>query len=124
MSWGECAIYTAVGLFMVISAGSVDASSRISKSSGGLQLSTQCNVLISDEGQAALSDYDLNSIWDAATFTTISVVSATRWQAPEVFLNETDPLSFTEPSDVFSFAMLLFEVSGTSFEQPPSIENI
>ncbi|KII87137.1 hypothetical protein PLICRDRAFT_112856, partial [Plicaturopsis crispa FD-325 SS-3] len=69
-----------------------------------------CNVLISNEGHAALSDYDLNNIWDTAMFTTIAVVSATRWQAPEVFLHEGDPLSFSEASDIFSFGMLLFEM--------------
>ena len=73
------------------------------------------NVLISDNGQAHLTDFGLSLISDASAYNYGSVHGggAFRWQAPELIDPEAFKLTSSRPtpaSDIFSFACIGVEV--------------
>lgn len=76
-------------------------------------MSLKNNVLITDEGRAALCDFGLSKVIDelgGSTGYTLSNpdVGPLRWQAPEFLEDEDAPMS--PSSDVWSFACTAFEV--------------
>lgn len=88
-------------------------------------LSLQTNILISDEGNALISDFGLSTVVEelsltdatlrAAQLGTSLLAGSTRWMAPELILSlvEDDdgvPCPVTRESDVFSFACVCLEV--------------
>ncbi|EDR02190.1 uncharacterized protein LACBIDRAFT_309898 [Laccaria bicolor S238N-H82] len=72
------------------------------------------NVLIDSAGHAVVADYGLASIMDSAEFTSIKTAGTCRWTAPEIMdppASGDIPLpQFTVKSDVFSYAMTVFEI--------------
>lgn len=78
--------------------------------------STKSNILVDQDGRALLTDFGSPSV--AWTHQDASKETA-RWCAPEVLGD--DPLSGTRPtfaSDVFSFGMVVFEVTLTPPGEP------
>jgi len=75
---------------------------------------SKANVLVDSTGQAVIADYGLASIIDSSEFTSIKTAGTSRWTAPEIMdppLNGDIPLpQFTVKSDIFSYAMTVFEV--------------
>lgn len=90
--------------------------------------SPQTNILISDEGNALISDFGLSTVVEELSLTdatlrasqlaTSLLAGSTRWMAPELILSlvEDDgaPCPVTRESDVFSFACVCLEVCGPS----------
>lgn len=80
------------------------------------------NVLISDFGDALLTDFGLSTVAEksqsrTATLTTIRQMNTLHFAAPEVLLGEGPAtLSKTRESDVYAFGMLILEAIS---ERPP-----
>jgi len=74
----------------------------------------KANVLIDSKGHAVVADYGLALIIDSSEFTSIKTAGTCRWTAPEIMNppnNDDVPLpQFTLKSDIFSYAMTVFEV--------------
>ena len=74
----------------------------------------KANVLIDSAGHAVVADYGLALIIDSSEFTSIKTAGTCRWTAPEIMdppANGDIPLpQFTVKSDIFSYAMTVFEV--------------
>lgn len=76
-----------------------------------LMKTLQGNVLVSDTGQARLSDFGFSSLLmtESASFSEHSSVKGTiRWMAPELLF--VDPPPFTTHSDMWAVGCLIFEV--------------
>ena len=75
---------------------------------------SKANVLIDSAGHAVVADYGLASIMDSSEFTSIKTAGTCRWTAPEIMdppVSGDIPLpQFTVKSDIFSYAMTVFEV--------------
>ena len=75
---------------------------------------SKANVLVDSKGHAVVSDYGLALILDSSEFTSIKTAGTCRWTAPEIMNppnNEDVPLpQLTVKSDIFSYAMTVFEV--------------
>ena len=75
---------------------------------------SKANVLVDSAGHAVVADYGLALIIDSSEFTSIKTAGTCRWTAPEIMNppnNEDVPLpQFTIKSDIFSYAMTVFEV--------------
>ena len=75
---------------------------------------SKANVLIDSAGHAVVADYGLALIIDSSEFTSIKTAGTCRWTAPEIMdppANGDIPLpQFTVKSDIFSYAMTVFEV--------------
>ena len=80
---------------------------------------SKANVLVDDKGHAVVADYGLALIMDSSEFTSIKTAGTCRWTAPEIMNppnNGDVPLpQFTVESDIFSYAMTVFEVSPFPF---------
>ena len=70
----------------------------------------QTNILVEQSGRARVTDFSLATINHSrcSTCGVAKIYNDTRWTAPEV-LEQTRPL--TKEADVFSFAMVVVEVS-------------
>ncbi|KZV95668.1 kinase-like protein, partial [Exidia glandulosa HHB12029] len=69
-----------------------------------------CDVLISDDGVARLSDFGLSRLLeDSQSTTDTGVKGATRWMAPELLLEYSAQLSYA--SDIWACGCLLIEIS-------------
>jgi hypothetical protein len=75
---------------------------------------SKANVLVDSKGHAVVADYGLALIMDSSEFTSIKTAGTCRWTAPEIMNppnNDDVPLpQFTVKSDIFSYAMTVFEV--------------
>ena len=75
---------------------------------------SKANVLVDSKGHAVVADYGLALIIDSSEFTSIKTAGTCRWTAPEIMNppnNGDVPLpQFTVKSDIFSYAMTVFEV--------------
>jgi len=75
---------------------------------------SKANVLVDSKGHAVVADYGLALIINSSEFTSIKTAGTCRWTAPEIMdppINDDVPLpQFTLKSDVFSYAMTVFEV--------------
>jgi serine/threonine protein kinase len=75
---------------------------------------SKANVLIDSKGRAVVADFGLALIMDSSEFTSIKTAGTCRWTAPEIMNppnNDDVPLpQFTVKSDIFSYAMTVFEV--------------
>ena len=75
---------------------------------------SKANVLVDSKGHAVVADYGLALIMDSSEFTFVKAAGTCRWTAPEIMNqpnNEDVPLpQFTVKSDIFSYAMTVFEV--------------
>ncbi|EIN08808.1 kinase-like protein [Punctularia strigosozonata HHB-11173 SS5] len=67
------------------------------------------NILITDAGQACLSDFGLTRVAPTATLTATTTLgrASTRWTAPELLKEEVDAPD--PPSDVYSFGYVCLE---------------
>jgi serine/threonine protein kinase len=80
----------------------------------------KANVLIDDEGHAVIADYGLVFVIETTDFTSTKTAGTCRWMAPEVMnpeeeqeedLDSQEPaVLFTTYSDIYAFAMTVFEV--------------
>ena len=74
----------------------------------------KANVLVDSKGHAVVADYGLALIMESSEFTSIKTAGTCRWTAPEIMNppnNGDVPLpQFTVKSDIFSYAMTVFEV--------------
>ena len=72
------------------------------------------NVLVDSKGHAVVADSRLALIIHSSEFTSIKTTGTCRWTASEILNppnNEDVPLpQFTVKSDIFSYAMTVFEV--------------
>ena len=70
----------------------------------------QTNILVDQCGRARVADFSLAAVKysQCSTCGVAEIYNDSRWTAPEV-LARTQPL--TKEADVFSFAMVVFEVS-------------
>jgi serine/threonine protein kinase len=59
--------------------------------------------------QVKVTDFGLAKLTDNSRFTTRDV-GTTRWRAPEVFGEDNNPGKYKKSADVYSFAMVFFEV--------------
>lgn len=68
------------------------------------------NILVDQSGRARITDFSLATVdySQCSTCGVVKIYNDTRWTAPEV-LERTRPL--TKEADVFSFAMVVVEVS-------------
>lgn len=75
----------------------------------------QSNILITDNGEASLTDFGLSRILHTSGFTTDTASGTLRYLAPELFSisaeGEDEPIPrVTIPTDVWAFAMTVVEV--------------
>jgi len=77
------------------------------------------NILVDQFRRARITDFSLATVdySQCSTCGAAEVHSDTRWTAPEV-LERTQP--FTKEADVFSFAMVVVEVSRHAYRAPTS----
>jgi hypothetical protein len=67
-------------------------------------------VRVSSSGlQVKVTDFGLAKLTDNSRYTTRDV-GTTRWRAPEVFEDDNNPGKYKKSADVYSFAMVFFEV--------------
>ncbi len=59
--------------------------------------------------QVKVADFGLAKLTDSSRYTTRDV-GTTRWRAPEVFEDDNNPGKYKKSADVYSFAMVFFEV--------------
>lgn len=79
-------------------------------------LQTQTNILIDDSGRVRISDYGL-AVYDSDTESSSGHFNGgtIRWMSPERLNPETRSVKATFSSDVYSFAMVIYEVSEQFF---------
>ncbi|KAH9564225.1 hypothetical protein CY35_04G014500 [Sphagnum magellanicum] len=73
-------------------------------------LENQDGLLSSTSVQAKLTDFGESKGKLHGSRYTTQMVGTTRWRAPEVFEDEANREKYTKSADVYSFAMLFFEV--------------
>lgn len=79
-----------------------------------INLQTQTNILIDDSGRVRISDFGL-AVYDIESSSGHFNGGTTRWMSPERLDPETRSVKATFSSDVYSFAMVIYEVSEQFF---------
>lgn len=74
----------------------------------------QSNVLVNENGEACIADYDLFKITDKIELSTMEMAGSVRWMAPEIMTYDdpdVDAIPYSTKGDVYAFGMTILEVS-------------
>jgi serine/threonine protein kinase len=81
--------------------------------SEALTLPLKANILIDNDGNVRITDFDLSRIVDPESTAGGCSIGSWRWMAPELLLEPDNPV--TTESDVWALGMTILEVSQAFF---------